>query len=73
MSQASQMTIADSQPTTAFGMPFAHSPLSLESEQLLDSLEGEDCEAPATLKMNVEDPTSGKNKTLDHVHGRLLP
>ncbi|KAG8972608.1 hypothetical protein FRC05_009718 [Tulasnella sp. 425] len=65
MSQASHSTIVDSQSATAFGMPFVHSPLSLESEQLLNSLlkGGEDCEAPATVKMNVEDSTSGKNKT----------
>ncbi|KAG8959123.1 hypothetical protein FRC00_001921 [Tulasnella sp. 408] len=65
MSHASQTTAVDSRPTTAFGMPFVHSPLSLESEQLLNALlkGGEDCEAPATVKMNVDDSASGKNKT----------
>ncbi|KAG8928746.1 hypothetical protein FRC01_005422, partial [Tulasnella sp. 417] len=65
MSHASQTTIVESQPTNAFGMPFVHSPLSLESEQLLNALlkGGEECEAPATVKMIVDDSASGKNKT----------
>ncbi|KIO33409.1 hypothetical protein M407DRAFT_3963 [Tulasnella calospora MUT 4182] len=62
ISHASQTTFVDSQYANAFGMPFSHSPLSLEGEQLLNALlkGGEDCEAPATVKMNVDDSASGK-------------
>ncbi|KAG9017542.1 hypothetical protein FRB90_000888 [Tulasnella sp. 427] len=67
---ATQATFIESQTSvapTAFGMPFVHSPLSLEGERLLDELlkAGEECEVPATVKMNVDDSAcgTGKNKT----------
>ncbi|KIO21103.1 hypothetical protein M407DRAFT_29257 [Tulasnella calospora MUT 4182] len=38
MSHALRTTVIDSQPPTTFGMPSVHSPLSLNSEQLLNVL-----------------------------------
>ncbi|KIO19703.1 hypothetical protein M407DRAFT_30665 [Tulasnella calospora MUT 4182] len=65
MPHALQSTAVDSRSTTAFGMPLVHSPLSLEGEQQLNAMlkGGVECEPRATVKMNVDDLASGKNKT----------
>ncbi|KIO19704.1 hypothetical protein M407DRAFT_30666 [Tulasnella calospora MUT 4182] len=47
-------------------MPLVHSPLNLEGEQPLNTLlkGGEECGAPTTVKMNVDNPAASKTRHL---------